>query len=79
MSSAPYFLPISSRGASLRWPALFQAWLPILLFAFLIALESTTAFGSNRTSVPLHRIMHLVFGSSLGSYIDSHWTYIHHH
>ena len=74
MSSAPFLLPNSFRGASFRWPSFFQAWLPVLLFTCAVALESTAAFGSNRTSAPLHHLFQLLFGSA----IDRHWSYTHH-
>jgi VanZ family protein len=74
MSSAPILLPNSFRGASFRWPSFFQAWLPVLLFTCVLALESTAAFGSDHTSAPLHHFFQLLFGSA----IDRHWTYTHH-
>jgi VanZ family protein len=74
MSSAPFLLPNSFRGASFRWPTTLQAWLPALLFTFVLALESTAAFGSDHTSAPLHHLFQLLFGSA----IDRHWSYTHH-
>jgi VanZ family protein len=74
MSSAPFLLPNSFRGAFFRWPSFFQAWLPVLLFTCVLALESTAAFGSDHTSAPLHHFFQLLFGSA----IDRHWTYTHH-
>lgn len=74
MSSTPFLLPNSFRGASFRWPATLQAWLPVLLLISLLALESTAAFGSDHTSAPLHTLFHFLFGSS----IDRHWAYTHH-
>jgi VanZ family protein len=73
--SSPLFFPSNSfRGASLRRPNSFPAWLPILFFIGIIALESTPAFGSNHTSAPLYRLFHLLFGNG----IDSSWPVIHH-
>ena len=74
MSSTPFLLPNSFRGASFRWPTTLQAWLPALLFTFVLALESTAAFGSDHTSAPLHHLFQLLFGSA----IDRHWSYTHH-
>ncbi|HEX4320908.1 MAG TPA: VanZ family protein [Acidobacteriaceae bacterium] len=74
MASALFFLSNPLRGASLRRPNSFPAWLPILLFIGVIAIESTPTFGSNHTSGPLHRLFNLVLGTAL----DSHWPFIHH-
>jgi VanZ family protein len=74
MSSAPFLLPNSFRGASFRWPAFFQAWLPVLLLTCAVALESTAAFGSDHTSAPLHHFFQLLFGST----VDRHWSHTHH-
>jgi VanZ family protein len=74
MSSTPFLLPNSFGGASFRWPATLRAWLPVLLFTSLLALESTASFGSDHTSAPLHTLFHFLFGSA----IDRHWAYTHH-
>jgi VanZ family protein len=74
MSSAPFLLPNSFRGASFRWPSFLQAWLPVLLFTCAVALESTAAFGSDRTSAPLRHLFQLLFGSA----VNQNWTLIHH-
>lgn len=78
MSSAPSFLPISFRGANFQTPAFWLTWLPFFLFVAVIALESTSAFGSNHTSAPLHRFFHFFLGAQLNSQIDAHWTHLHH-
>ena len=74
MASNTLLLPHSYPPASTRWPALLRAWLPVFLFAGIFTLESTAAFGSNRTSAPLHSLLH----SFLGSAVDPNWPQIHH-
>jgi VanZ family protein len=77
MATAPWttpYLPHSYRPAPSRWPALLQAWLPVLLFSFAFAVESTATFGANHTSAPLHSLFHSLFGSA----IDRQWSELHH-
>jgi len=66
--------PVSSRPATVRWPLFLRAWLPVLLGATVFAIESTAAFGANRTSAPLHSLL----SSVLGSGIDANWSLLHH-
>lgn len=74
MSSAPYLFPINFRPARNGWPTIFSAWLPVLLFLGLLAVESSAAFGSDHTSRPLHSALHSLMGSSA----DNNWTRMHH-
>ena len=51
------------------------AWLPVVLGIAVIAVESTEAFGSDRTSAPLRKIFEALFG-----YVSSaSWDLIHHY
>lgn len=77
MATAPWTtlkFPHSYRPASQRWPHFFHSWLPVVLCAAVFALESTAAFGANRTSAPLFAACHALFGPS----IDPRWSDIHH-
>ena len=50
-------------------------WLPVLLGIAVIAVESTEAFGSDRTSAPLRKIFEALFG-----YVsNASWGLIHHY
>jgi len=62
------------RPATSRWPNLLQSWLPVLLFSSIFAIESTAAFGANRTSAPLYAVCHALFGSA----VDHGWSQMHH-
>lgn len=74
MPSAPYFLTDPYAGASIRRSVLLQAWLPVFLFLFIFAAESTSYLGSNHTSQPLHNFLH----SFLGASMDRNWGFTHH-
>jgi len=74
MSSTPYFLSGTFAGAPARRFAVLQAWLPVFLFLCIVAVESTSWLGSNRTSQPLHHLLRTFLGSS----IDHNWAYTHH-
>jgi VanZ family protein len=51
-----------------------SAWLPVLIGLCIIAMESTEAFGSDRTSGPLRALYQTIFGR-VG---DANWPVIHH-
>jgi low temperature requirement protein LtrA len=51
------------------------AWLPVVLGIAVIAVESTEAFGSDRTNAPLRKIFEALFGHV--SYAS--WVLIHHY
>jgi len=51
-----------------------RVWLPVIAFAMVFALESTSYLGADRTSAPLQRIAESIFGYSVGL----HWELIHH-
>jgi VanZ family protein len=51
-----------------------SAWLPVVLGACVIAVESTEFFGSNHTSGPLRAIFQALFGAVS----DARWEIIHH-
>jgi VanZ family protein len=57
-----------------RTTATLQAWLPVMLFSIVFAVESTAAFGTDHTSAPLHNFLQLIVGSA----VDHDWSYIHH-
>lgn len=74
MASTTLLFPNSLRPALRRWPAIFHIWLPVAVFAAIVAMASTAAFGSNHTSAPLHRLLQALFGHA----IDPNWGWIHH-
>ena len=77
MATAPWTtlkFPHSYRPASARWPHFLRSWLPVLVCASIFAIESTAAFGANRTSAPLYAACHAIFGAA----IDPRWSDIHH-
>jgi len=53
---------------------IFVAWLPVVCFLCLLAVESTPAFGADRTSLPLQTALHAVAGRA----VDRNWTLLHH-
>jgi VanZ family protein len=59
-----------SRGRSF-W---LKAWLPVVLGVIVIAIESTPAFGSDRTSGPLRWFVQLIFPPMP----DATWKIVHH-
>lgn len=66
----------SSRGVTFPRGLKFRisAWLPVVIGAAVIAVESTTYFGSDHTSGPLRKIFEALFGH-MG---DALWERIHH-
>jgi VanZ family protein len=64
----------SFKSANKQWSAILRTWLPVLVFASIFAVESTAAFGADRTSAPLHSIFHSILGTS----VDQDWSYTHH-
>jgi len=69
--------PIIYRNYPTRTPDLWsiwlRAWLPVLAFSTIFAIESTTYFGSNHTSAPLQRLAEMLCGYEIGVY----WKAIH--
>jgi VanZ family protein len=61
--------------SSSRRPAKFwiSAWLPVVIGVAVIALESTPAFGADRTSSPLRWLYQAIFGPVS----DAQWDPIH--
>ena len=61
-----------------RWPGWLsvwlRAWVPVLAFSMVFVIESTTYFGSERTSGPLLRVAEAIFGYDIAVY----WETIHH-
>jgi VanZ family protein len=77
MASAPRTtlkFPHSYRPLLQRWPHFLHSWLPVFVCASIFAIESTAAFGANRTSAPLHAACQAIFGAA----IDPRWSDIHH-
>jgi VanZ family protein len=70
---ASYARPVSSEG-HLRLQAQMRTWLPVLAFAMIFAVESTSYFGADRTSAPLQRVVEAIFGYD----VCVHWNFIHH-
>lgn len=61
----------SKRRGVLFW---LSAWWPVAVGIFIITVESTPAFGADRTSHPLRWIVQLVFGQLS----DATWSFLHH-
>jgi len=57
-----------------RLRAQLRAWLPVLGFAIVLFVESTSYLGADRTSAPLQRLAEAIFGYGVGL----HWELIHH-
>ena len=70
MSSSP-------RGLQFQRGLLFwiSAWLPVVIGAVVIAVESTPYFGSDHTSGPLRTVYEALFGRVS----DARWPIIHHY
>jgi len=74
LSSSSFVLRPYGQAPASRWAPWVQAWLPVLLFAMVFAVESTPYFGSDHTNVPLRRAAEALFGSG----VDAGWAGIHH-
>lgn len=61
-----------SERARLR--AQLRAWLPVMAFLLVLAIESTPYLGADRTSAPLQRVVEMLFGYD----VCAHWDLIHH-
>jgi len=57
-----------------RLQAQLRTWLPVLAFAMVFAVESTTYLGAEHTSAPLRRLVEMLCGCG----VDAHWGLIHH-
>jgi VanZ family protein len=66
---------LQSSGKGQGFAHWLYVWLPVLLGIAVIAIESTTRFGSNYTSAPLRHIVEAVFGHIS----DPRWETIHHY
>ena len=51
-----------------------NAWLPVAVGIFIVIVESTPAFGADRTSHPLRWLVQLIFGQLS----DTTWDLVHH-
>ena len=54
--------PPAMNGARRSWQSVANAWVPVLVCVLVIATESTAAFGADRTTGPLRRLLELFFG-----------------
>jgi VanZ family protein len=61
----------SKRRGILFW---ISAWLPVAVGIYLVSVESTPAFGADRTSHPLRWLVQLLFGPLS----DATWEIVHH-
>ena len=79
MASSPIVIgiyrPAASEpiGSRVQLRIRLRAWLPVLAFAMIFAVESTSYFGADHTSAPLQRIAEAIFGYGVGL----HWAVIH--
>jgi VanZ family protein len=73
MSTFPIIYRTYPSRNSEPWSIWLRAWLPVLAFSTIFAIESTTYFGSNHTSAPLQRVAEAVCGYDMGVY----WKAIH--
>ena len=79
MASSPIVLGIyqpavSASGPLMSWGRLqtqLRAWLPVLACLMVLAVESTSYFGADRTSDPLQRMAEAIFGYGVGLYWES--------
>jgi VanZ family protein len=62
----------AKRSGARYW---ISAWLPVVVGAIIIAIESTERFGSNHTSGPLR----ILFEALFGRVSDASWGVIHHY
>ncbi|HUH64732.1 MAG TPA: VanZ family protein [Terracidiphilus sp.] len=69
MSSSTLAAP-TQQGRARYW---LSAWLPVLVAILLVAIESTPAFGSDRTSGPLRQLWEWLFGAVS----DHAWHILH--
>ena len=74
MSSSPLAYPAYAQRSSFNLTVWLRAWLPVLAFSMVFAIESTSYFGRDRTSEPLLRVAETVFGYGIGAF----WETIHH-
>ena len=77
MSSSPRGAGVPGARFAKRSGARFwiSAWLPVVVGAIIIAIESTERFGSDHTSGPLR----ILFQALFGQVSDAHWEMIHHY
>ena len=68
------YAPPTSSDWHLRLRSQMRTWLPVLAFAMVFAVESTSYFGADRTSAPLQRVAEAIFGYD----VCVHWDLIHH-
>ncbi len=78
MASSPItfvsYAPPTSSEWHLRLRSQMRTWLPVLAFAMVFAVESTSYFGADRTSAPLQRVVEAILGYD----VCVHWSLIHH-
>jgi VanZ family protein len=67
------YAPVEADSLPAPWQEQLRIWLPVLAFALLVALESTSYFGADRTSEPLRRLVEALFGYDA----CVHWNLIH--
>lgn len=67
------FPPASSAQSAFQWKARLRAWMPVLAFLMVFAVESTTYLGADHTSAPLRRVAEALFGYDA----CVHWNAIH--
>jgi VanZ family protein len=68
------YAPEVSRQKSSGLRVHLWAWLPVLAYLAVFAVESTASLGGDRTSDPLRRVAEALFGGV----VNAHWGLIHH-
>jgi VanZ family protein len=67
------YAPPASPHSTVRLQAQLWTWLPVLACVTVFAIESSSLFGSDHTSLPLRRIAEVLCGRG----VDAHWVLIH--
>jgi VanZ family protein len=68
------YVPQTTASLPALWRERIRAWLPVLAFTLLLAVESTAYLGSEYTSAPLRRVAEALFGYDA----CVNWEAIHH-
>jgi len=73
-ATSPFLLPSACEETTAPRSMLIRAWVPVLMFACIFAIESNAQFGADHTSAPLHSF----FYGLLGPVVDLDWSAMHH-
>ena len=68
------YAPQATASAFVLWREQLRAWTPVLAFTVILAFESTSYLGADRTSAPLRQVAEALFGYDA----CVNWEAIHH-